>query len=167
MTSSSSGGLSTRRRAMQAVGAVLLVWALSVVPHHGEFWPFSIFPMFARTGQPWTNALVIEVDARGLRGEDAWGPWTLSSLPGSVYPVKSAGVSALDLSQMVKLTAEWTEQRITVLRKLFAPALSDGRTLMLVRADGSLGAEVEVALTGVVLLTPDGSELNPRLRAER
>lgn len=170
MTSLSSGGPSARRRAMQAVGAVLVVWALTVLPHHGEFWPFSIYPMFARAGQPWTNALVIEVDPRGLPGESPWGPWRSEQLPGAIYPAASAGVSAIDLAQMVKLTSAasaWSEQRVGLFRKLFAPALSDGRSLLLVRADGRLSdaGEAEVALTGLLLLTPDGDALNPQLRA--
>jgi hypothetical protein len=169
MTSLSSGGPSARRRAMQAVGAVLLVWALTVLPHHGEFWPFSIYPMFARAGQSWTNALVIEVDPQGPHGATPWGPWRLDQLPGAIYPAKVAGVSALDLAQMVKLTSEWTDDRVGLYRKLFARALLDGRSLLLVRADGHLSGTgaAEVELTGLLLLEPDGHTLNPQLRAAR
>lgn len=151
---------------MQAVGAVLVVWALTVLPHHGEFWPFSIYPMFARAGQPWTNALVIEVDPHGSHG---WGPWKLEQLPGAIYPARSTGVSAIDLAQMVKLTSEWTEERVGLFSRLFAPALADGRSLLLVRADGRLSGadDAEVELTGLVLLRPDGNTLNPQLRAAR
>ena len=164
MTSSSSGGRSARRRAMQAVGAVLVVWALTVLPHHGEFWPFSIYPMFARAGQPWTNALVVEV---GPQGSDGWGPWKLDQLPGTIYPARATGVSAIDLAQMVKLTHAWTDERVGLFRKLFTPALTDGRSLLLVRADGRLSSagDADVELTGLVLLRPDGNIVNPQLRA--
>lgn len=158
MTSATAGELSARRRAMHAVGAVLALWALIVVLHHGEFWPFSIYRMFARAGQPWTNALVIEVDPARPRGERPWGPWSLDQLPGAVYPANTVGVSALDVAQMVKLTNDWTDERVGPLRKLFAPALSEGRSLMVVRADGRLNGGVEVELTGVVVLAPDGNE---------
>jgi hypothetical protein len=163
MTSSFDGAL-PRRRALHAVSCTLAVYALAVLAHSGEFWPFSIYPMFARAGQPWTHALVIEVDRDGQRD---WGPWRLNALPGAVYPALSAGVKAKDLSQVVRLTADWTEERIVQLRNLFGVPLSAGSTLMILRVDGRLSraAEVEVEATGVILIAPDGNELNPQLRA--
>lgn len=163
--SSSSGGASARRRAMQAVGFTLAAWTLAVLPHRGEFWPFSIYPMFARAGRPWTNALVVEVDPHARRD---WGPWTLQDLPGTVYPTQPVGVSGLDVSQLVKLTGSWSDEKIALTRKLFHEALSDGRTLMIVRSDGHLTRDlaVEVEHSGVLMIGPEGSELNPRLRAE-
>lgn len=162
MKASSSSSESARRRAMAAVGVTLVVWALAVLPHHGEFWPFSIYPMFARAGRPWTNALMLEVS-----GPQDPGPWRLDRLPGRVYPTTLAGVSAMDLSQLVKLTSEWTDERVRLLRKLFAPALAEGRTLMLVRADGHWVHEAEVELTGIVVLGPEHTELLTRPRAQR
>jgi hypothetical protein len=149
---------------MLAVGFTLAVWALAVLPHRGEFWPFSIYPMFARAGRPWTNALVVEVDPHARRD---WGPWTLQNLPGRVYPTQPVGVSAADVSQLVKLTASWTDEKIGLTRRLFHAALAEGRTLMIVRSDGRLTRDLEVAvdLAGVLLIGPDGHELNPGLRA--
>lgn len=152
------------RRAIIAITATLAVYALAVMMHRGEFWPFSIYPMFARAGQPWTHALVVEIDPRWARD---WGPWTQDDLPGVVFPTQSIGVSAEDLSQLIQLTASWTDDRVAVLRKLFGSALADGRTLMLVRGDGRLLDDVEVELSGLVVIAPDGHELNPRLGAAR
>lgn len=34
------------------------VYALLVATHQGEFWPFSIFPMFSQAGKTWDHAIV-------------------------------------------------------------------------------------------------------------
>jgi hypothetical protein len=46
---------------MKVIGIILLIYAVLVASHEGEFWPFSIYPMFSQAGNPWTRAMVIDV----------------------------------------------------------------------------------------------------------
>lgn len=52
------------KRALHIVGGVLVVYALLVATHLGEFWPFSIYPMFSQAGTPWTRAVVRELPSQ-------------------------------------------------------------------------------------------------------
>lgn len=45
----------------------LVVYGLLVAIHLGEFWPFSIYPMFSQTGNPWTGAAE-RIDVLGRQG---------------------------------------------------------------------------------------------------
>lgn len=50
--------MSTHKR---IIGIVLLINILLVSTHRGEFWPFSIFPMFSQAGNPWSRGVVENV----------------------------------------------------------------------------------------------------------
>ncbi len=160
----SDGTPKLQRRAMLTLGATFGVYALSVATHRGEFWPFSIFPMFSLAGRPWTRALMIDVTAHGDVG---WGPWTLDTLPGDPVPTRQVGTSTNDMSKMIQLTTAWTDERIETLRSLWGPALEGGRTLMLLRADGKLvgdAGDVEISLQGLVRITEAAAAVNPSMR---
>jgi hypothetical protein len=151
------------RRALLAAGATLLVYTVSVATHEGEFWPFSIFPMFSGAGKPWRRALMLEVP--DLDQTPGWGPWTLDQLPGKPFPTHAADVSTNDLSKFVQLTQKWSDERTRALRKLYASALEQGRNLLLLRADGKKSSEgaLSIALTGLVRLNNDATIVNPAL----
>ena len=59
-----------RRKALRITLGTLIVYALLVATHLGEFWPFSIYPMFSQAGNPWSRAVVREMppgtDSRGI-----------------------------------------------------------------------------------------------------
>lgn len=151
---------------MLAVGGTLGVYTVSVATHLGEFWPFSIFPMFSQAGKPWVRALMVDItDAAEPPG---WGPYTLTDLPGVPYAGRSVGVSANDLAKFAKLTDNWTEERIKALRELYASPLAERRELMLLRARGRFeqgadGKSVVISLEGVIRLRQAGEQLNPDL----
>lgn len=151
------------RRALLAAGATLLVYTVSVATHEGEFWPFSIFPMFSGAGKPWRRALMLEVP--NLDQTPGWGPWTLDQLPGKPFPTHAADVSTNDLSKFVQLTQKWSDDRTHALRKLYASALEQGRHLLLLRADGHRTTEgaVSIALTGLVRFSNHATLINPAL----
>lgn len=155
-----------RQRAMIALGATLAVYTVSVAPHEGEFWPFSIFPMFSQAGKPWTRALVVDVtDAADGFG---WGPWELEQLPGPPRSSRSMDFSTNDLSKFVQLTETWTDERQAALRRFLRPALDDGRRLLLLKVTGrSTPSGPEVLFTGLVRVDARELHLNPKLGAER
>jgi hypothetical protein len=152
---------SMERRALVALAVTLGVYTLSVATHLGEFWPFSIYPMFSQAGKPWTRATVIDVtDAAPGTG---FGPWAFHELPGPVRAANSVGISTNDMSKFVQLTHDWTPERQRALRALWQPALDEGRSLLLLRVNGRLdpAGGVEVKYTGLVRMEPEGTFLNP------
>lgn len=154
------------RRAMLATGGVLGVYVASVASHLGEFWPFSIYPMFSRAGRPWTRAMIIDVSEQANSSD--WGPWSPTALPGPAVSTQSLGINTNDLSKFVQLTSEWTEQRLATLRRLCEPALAKGATLMLLRADGKLteNGDVDISLTPLVRIDARTATVNAQLETE-
>ena len=158
----------TRTRALRVLAITLVIYIAAVATHAGEFWPFSIYPMFSRAGRPWTRALVVQLEPDTPL---QWGPWRLQGLPGKPYPGSVSGVSTNDLSELIQRTTTWDEARVAVLYKLFATGIAEGRTLMLLRSDGHYNSgtfgetdgSVDIKLTGVVRFGPAGTGLNPEL----
>lgn len=106
-------GKEQTNKARTALLGVLLVYALTVATHLGEFWPFSIYPMFSQAGNPWSRSLV-----RELAPDDtiAWETVTLDALPGQPYGVASGGVDAIDLANFVSKTKVWDTDRVAALK---------------------------------------------------
>ena len=158
-----------RRRAMLAVGGTLGVYVASVATHLGEFWPFSIFPMFSQAGKPWTRAMMIDVT--DVPKPLSWGPWSLTDLPGTPYPAQAVGVNANDLAKFVQLTDSWTKERISVLQEWYKVPLANKRRLMFLKAQGRFtqgaqGREVSISLVGLVRLSETQVIVNPELQSE-
>src|SRR5262245_41465505 len=68
------------RRAALALAGVSLAHALLAATHGGEFWPFSIYPMFSQAGRSWARALVVEAQPNDLPQLAA--QYRLDDLPG-------------------------------------------------------------------------------------
>lgn len=150
-----------QKRAMLAIAATLAVYVATVATHRGEFWPFSIYPMFSQAGKPWTRALVVELP-KGAAVE--FGTWPLDALPGTPCPTNDLGISTNDLSAMVKASPSWDEADVKTLSGLFDAAVEDGRTLLVLRSDGHYGDDgVQITATGLVAIGPSGTALNPTL----
>jgi hypothetical protein len=155
-------------KAIRIVGAVLVAYALLVATHRGEFWPFSIYPMFSQAGNPWTRSLVREVP----RGTDPdtvdWGTVPLEEVPGSAYPLAPRGINQNDVANYVSKTEQWTDKRIRGLRSLFAKNRELSNPLLVLKMRGKLrGGEVTVTATPMLLFTPDRSFLRPSLSKKR
>lgn len=151
------------RRAVRVLGAVFLLYAALVAPHEGEFWPFSIFPMFSQAGQPWTKALVRDVTADST-------DWTAGTerenLPGVPVGLAAYGINRLDVSAMVDDTEHWSDDRLAVLRAALAPAFASNpaQRLLVLRTTGTPAADgVALRFEPLVLVTADTIFLNPSL----
>ena len=61
-------------------------------PRHelGEFWPFSIYPMFSQGGRPWVRSLVREVT--DASDPQLWRPRIVDELPGAPYVMDTRGI---------------------------------------------------------------------------
>jgi hypothetical protein len=148
--------------AARILGTTFLLYALLVATHEGEFWPFSIFPMFSQAGKPWTRAVV-----RVLPEEAVPVPWTAydpAHLPGTPYPLAPRGISAIDLSNLITNTRRWDATPVAVLRTLLRADQHD-QALLVVRARGVIAPQDTVHITWepFAVLTPDTTWLHPRL----
>ncbi|MDX1430588.1 MAG: hypothetical protein R3282_09880, partial [Rhodothermales bacterium] len=123
-----------RRRSLRIVGITLLLYLVLVGTHLGEFWPFSIYPMFSQAGQPWQRAVVRDVTDEPLE----WRSVAVGDLPGRAYPLKAAGVDAIDLANFVSKTTAWNERRVGGLRSMLQADRLGDRTLMVYRVRGYL-----------------------------
>lgn len=148
--------------AARILGTTFLLYALLVATHEGEFWPFSIFPMFSQAGKPWTRALVREIPADTVAW--SWEPYDPDHLPGTPYPLAPQGISAIDLSNLITNTRRWDAEQVAVLRSLLR---ADGldRALLVIRARGAIPEQDTVQITWepFAIVTPDTTWLHPRL----
>ncbi len=150
------------RKSLRILAGTFVVYALLVSTHLGEFWPFSIYPMFSRGGHPWVRSVVREAPAHP--SEALWRPRTApDALPGRPFPLDLAGINQNDVANFVSKSDVWDAARVKAMRKVFGEALHD-RALLIVRAEGHLDDNaVTVAYTPFLLLTPDTTFFNPSL----
>jgi hypothetical protein len=152
----------TTRRAGRLLFGTLLVYALLVASHAGEFWPFSIYPMFSQAGDPWSRTVVRDVtaDSSALR----WTSYDRQALPGTPFPLaRTRGIRSNDLSAFLAGTDTWTPDRIEGLRRFFYPRLS-GHDLLIMQANGRMRPRddsVAVEYVPVVYLSRDTTLFPP------
>lgn len=151
---------------MRVLGVVLACYALLVATHEGEFWPFSIYPMFSQAGHPWERTLVRELPPGEEAARPVWETASLGALPGEAFPLVPEGLFQNDLANYVSKTDVWNAQRIRGLRGFFREPMEaepDSR-LLVMRVRGRLaGDSVTVAAMPFALLSADTTRFNPRL----
>ena len=153
---------SVRRRARRALLGTFFVYALLVATHLGEFWPFSIYPMFSQGGNDWSRAVVRSVP-------DTLDPdWRTATraerLPGTGFPLTPHGIDPIDLSNYVSKTDAWTPERTTGLRTMFGDE-TERHTFLVMRVNGRLTERDSVVVEYVpyALVQDRGVTLNPSL----
>jgi hypothetical protein len=155
--------MSLRKRSIRILGAVLAVYALLVATHLGEFWPFSIYPMFSQAGQPWTRAVVREMPDDVDR-VSSWDAVPFQDLPGKPYPLVPRGINTNDVANYVSKVETWTPERRNGLRNLFVKSQTLDRPVLVMRVRGALQNDsVAVRATPVMLVTNDTLDLHPKL----
>ncbi len=153
------------RRALTLVGVVFVTYGVLVATHEGEFWPFSIYPMFSQAGKPWKRAIVRELQSRD---EVRWDTLSWSTLPGAAYGTQAQGtIDAIDVANLVGKTDEWTHARAASLGPMLLPEGRDAH-LLVMRATGRIvraaGRDsVVVAFIPYVYLDRDTTILSPAL----
>lgn len=153
---------SSLRRAGRLLLWTLVIYALLVATHRGEFWPFSIYPMFSQAGNPWSRAVVRDVSDESSPVQ--WDTTSLDSLPGRPFALRPNGVDNIDLANFVSKTDTWTPKRINGLRSLLTPHPSD-HDLLVMRVNGRMveGDSVAVEFVPYVYLSADSTALHPDL----
>jgi hypothetical protein len=140
----------------------LLAYALLVSTHLGEFWPFSIYPMFSRGGHDWSRAIVR--DLSDSPGSVRWDPVSIDALPGKAFALDDQGINQNDIANFVAKADDWSPRRIAAMRKVFGTSLGS-RNLLLFRAEGRLAQDrtVSVKFIPFVLMNPGDTVFNPSL----
>lgn len=149
------------RKGKRILFATLLVYALLVATHRGEFWPFSIYPMFSSAGQPWTRALVREIPP--VTAVD-WNDKQKTELPGRVFAMDRVGINQNDLANFISKNEEWSADQIAGLRKYFDDKLEQ-HNLMIYKVRGVLTGRdedsVRVTYIPFILLRSDTTIFKP------
>jgi hypothetical protein len=157
--------MSAYRRAVHALAVVFVVYGLLVATHLGEFWPFSIYPMFSQGGRPWSRAVVRVVP------EDVptnWATAGAETLPGRPYALAEHGVNALDLAGFLTATETWDADRVDGLRTMLEADGLHGRALLVMRVNGRIAERDSVVMRfkPYAHLTSDTTQLHPSLPVE-
>ncbi len=150
------------KRSGCALLLTLLTYGILTGDNEGEFWPFSIYPMFSQGGKPWSRAVV-----RDVSNDDgfSWSNVTSVDLPGEPYPLLAHGVDPIDLSNFVSKSRRWDDARVRGLRKMFGERELRDRTLLVMRVNGRITREDSVIVEFVpyARLSAEGAVLNEEL----
>jgi len=136
-------------RARRALAGALVVGAALVATHRGEFWPFSIYPMFSRAGRPFTRSVVRELAAdEPLAG----GAVRFGQRPGRPFALAPVAISQNDVASFVSGAGQHGGMNPETMAKLFGEHART-RRLVVYAAQGSWqGGRVEVAFRPVLEL---------------
>lgn len=139
----------------------LLVNILLVATHLGEFWPFSIFPMFSQAGKPWSRGLVERVEDPG--DPDLWRSKPLESVEKRVLPLRKYGIHEIDFANYISKTHIWDPARIHGLRTTFQIDKYPGEMWLATRVTGKLNPDGSIAIQTIPMLlyTADSTLKNP------
>jgi hypothetical protein len=122
-------------RAARVVGALIAACIVLLATHAGEFWPFSVYPMFSGAGRPWQRALV-----RGMPEDAASGAllpeYALDMVPGRPLPLRQLAPQD-DLSTLVQRAEGWSDDETNVVAHMFG-SLPCSAPLLVLRVRGSL-----------------------------
>lgn len=143
-------------KGLKIIGILFLVHALLVATHKGEFWPFSIYPMFSQAGNPWVRAMVLDVSE--LDDSEMWEEqaYPLAS-DESVVSLRTLGIDQIDYSNFVVRTTDWTDSRQLALHSMFGAELLKNKKWMVVTVRGALtdNDTVKSTVEPLILLTEE------------
>lgn len=150
-------------KAFKILMGTLLVYAVLVSTHKGEFWPFSIYPMFSKAGQPWTRAIVRDIS--NTPDDLRWQTTQLDSIRGDAVALRATGVNQIDFSNFVSKTQNWTTKRKQALITMFGPSNLGNETWMIHKVNGRLIGKDSVTVEAVpfLMVTRDSVNTNPTL----
>ncbi|MEX1120822.1 MAG: hypothetical protein WED82_01725, partial [Balneolales bacterium] len=150
-------------RSIKIIGTTLLIYALLVASHLGEFWPFSIYPMFSQAAKPWTRSLVTEVSS--TEDQNIWAITDIDQLSGKPFALNVHHIDQIDLSNYVSKTDHWDSARLQGLRTMFGERLIAHNDLMINKVNGLIHDDNRITMETIpfILLTADSTYLNPGL----
>ena len=148
------------------ISALLLINILLVSTHQGEFWPFSIFPMFSQAGKDWSRGVVENVQDTTL--SDLWNTKSITEIEDRILPLQEYGIHEIDFANYISKTKKWNSQRINGLRSTFQIDQYPDQMWMVTRVIGTFDQQNEVVIKAIpmFLFTADTTLKNPLLFPE-
>lgn len=107
---------SFQKKSTRYLLSVVVVYALLVASHQGEFWPFSIYPMFSQAGKPWSRAIMRDMSS--TPENKRWETTTLDNLHGVPVSLREYGVDQIDYANYVSKTTDWTWDRKSAFQQM-------------------------------------------------
>lgn len=143
-----------------------LINCVLVATHLGEFWPFSVFPMFSQAGNPWSRGVIERVDDPGRA--DLWQTKPLTEIEDRVLPLKDYGIHEIDFANYISKTKVWDDKKLNGLRSTFQIDLYPGEMWLATRVTGRLNENDSVIIESIpmFLFTADTTIRNPYLFPE-
>lgn len=151
------------KKSVRITVGTLLIYALLVATHLGEFWPFSIYPMFSQAGNPWKRAIVQDVTQ--TPADSLWLTATPKTLPGKTIPLDKLNVNTNDIANYLSKTDVWTPNKVYGVRRLVQKRIN-GNKIMVYQARGSLveSDSIKIEFVPFIYLTQDTTILNKTLK---
>jgi hypothetical protein len=151
-------------RPAKTLAILFCVMTVLVATHEGEFWPFSIYPMFSQAGRPWSRAVVR--DYTEVADSLIWRAGPIELLAGKPFALRDHDIEGPDVANFVVKNKDWSLDGQKSFRKIFMAHLED-RRLMLFRVDGRVDDGMfDVRATPVLLMSRDTTMVNPALSTE-
>lgn len=153
------------KKSVKIITGTLIIYGLLVATHLGEFWPFSIYPMFSQAGKPWKRAIVQNISHSSL--PQLWQKKTFETLPGNTLALNELNVNTNDVANYLFKTKKWTERKRSGMRNLFKEKLKND-TLMVYQARGFLNEDnkAQIEFIPYIYLTPDTTILHQELKTQ-
>lgn len=147
------------KRATYSLAIVMVVFTVSVATHEGEFWPFSIYPMFSQAGNPWNRALLIRLDNEEITHFN-WESANVDSLPGNVVALADIGADNIDFANFVGKTKEWSPERVSALRTFLGMSIATGEAYVAYRIHGlrNENGDIELKSYPVAMFTSNDNK---------
>lgn len=124
------------KRTGKALVLILCLYASLTATHRGEFWPFSIYPMFSKAGKPW-----VKVITRKIRAQPDSIGWKVilspNHLAGKPLALRTVGTNRNDLANYITQTHHWSGKAIRGLRGLYNGA-AQNNSLLIYKVTGAL-----------------------------
>lgn len=157
-----------KSKSIRLLGVIFISVGILLSTHLGEFWPFSIYPMFSTAGNPWERAIVRDVS--NFPDNEIWQTVQhRDDLPGNTFALNEIGINQNDVSNFLSKIEIWDERSIRGLRHLFRNELSD-RDLVLMSVVGSFTENrdsVIITYTPLMLMKSDTTIFNETLDIRR
>ena len=146
------------------LGGIFLAVAILLSTHLGEFWPFSIYPMFSKAGKVWERSLVRDVT--NTPEHIIWQTFqNRDQLPGISFAMDEISINQNDVSNYLQKAGIWDERKIRGMRHLFRSELQEDN-LLLYKVNGHFTENrdsVIITYTPFMLMKSDTTIFNPNL----
>jgi len=156
------------KRAIKLLITIFISVAFLLSTHLGEFWPFSIYPMFSQAGKEWERSLVRDVS--DVSEQKIWETvHSVGNLQGTSFAMNEVNINQNDVANFSQKAGRWNERKIRGMRHLFRTELNR-RDLLLMKVTGSLTKEKDTVIidyTPFMLMKSDTTIFNPEMEISR